>query len=138
MDLLATRVLVPRFGHHKKIVASPPQRFAQFVSLMFSTTALAMTGGFGLAGVAEGVLAILVFFALMESCLGFCAGCFVFGYLMKLGIILEETCKRCAGIQGQTTLNTMPPRLQRLGSGGPNVPGEPCVFSVSTGTRWID
>ena len=32
----------------------------------------------------------------------------------------------------------MSSRLQRLGSGGPNVPGEPCVFSVSTGTRWID
>ena len=32
----------------------------------------------------------------------------------------------------------MSPRLQRLGSGGPSVPGEPCVFFVSTGTRWID
>ncbi len=100
MGLLATRVLVPRFGHHKKIVAGPPKRFAQFVGLMFSTTALAMTYGFGLAGVAEGVLVVLVFFALMESCLGSCAGCFVFGYLMKLGLIPEETCKRCADIQG--------------------------------------
>ena len=100
MGLLATRVLVPLFGNHKKIVAGPPKHFAQFVGLMFSTTALAMTYGFGLAGVAEGVLAVLVVFALMESCLGFCAGCFVFGYLMKLGIIPEETCKRCADIEG--------------------------------------
>ena len=67
--------------------------------MMFSTTALAMTYGFGLAGVAEGVLVVLVFFALMESCLGFCAGCFVFGYLMELGLIPEETCKRCADIR---------------------------------------
>ena len=33
---------------------------------------------------------------------------------------------------------SMPPRLQNLGSGGPNVPGEPFVFFVSTRTRWID
>ena len=100
MGLLATRVLVPMFGHRKKMVAGPPKQFAQFVGLMFSTTALALTYVFGLAGVAKGLMVVLVFFALMESCLSFCAGCFVFGYLMRLGVIPEETCKRCADIQG--------------------------------------
>ena len=100
MGLLATRVLVPMFGHRKKLVAGPPKRFAQFVGLMFSTTALAMTYVFGLASVAEGLMVILVLFALMESCLSFCAGCFVFGYLMRLGVISEATCKQCAEMQG--------------------------------------
>ena len=30
--------------------------------------------------------------------LGFCAGCFVFGHLMRLGVIPEETCEACADI----------------------------------------
>ena len=100
MGLIATRVLVPILGHRKKMVAGPPKRFAQFVGLMFSTTALVLTYVFGLAGVAKGLMVVLVFFALMESCLSFCAGCFVFGYLMRLGVIPEETCKRCADIRG--------------------------------------
>ena len=99
MGLLATRVLVPWFGNHKKNVAGPPKRFAQFVGLMFSTTALVITYVLGLASVAEGLMVMLAFFALMESCLSFCAGCFVFGYLMRLGVIPEATCKRCADIQ---------------------------------------
>ena len=96
MGLLATRVLVPIFGNRQKIVAGPPKRFAQSVGLMFSSAALVLTYGFGLVGVAKGVMGVLVLFAAMESFLGFCAGCFVFGYLMKWGLIPEETCERCA------------------------------------------
>ena len=101
MGLLATRVLVPWFGNHKKNVAGPPKRFAQFVGLIFSIAALVMAYGFGLTNMAEGILVVLAIFAILESCLGFCAGCFVFGYLMRLGVISEETCKRCAEFQGQ-------------------------------------
>ena len=99
MGLLATRVLVPRFGNRQKLVAGPPKRFAQFIGLLFAATSLAMTYWFGLEGVAKVLLSILGIFAIMESCLGFCAGCFVFGYLMKLGVIPVETCKKCADIQ---------------------------------------
>ena len=35
-------------------------------------------------------------------------------------------------------LFAMSPRLQWLDNGVLNVPGEPCVVFVSTGTRWID
>jgi len=98
MGLLATRVLVPMLGNRKKMVAGPPKRFAQSVGLLFSVTALLMIYGFALPDVAEGVMIVLVIFSAMESLLGFCAGCFVFGYLIKLGMIPEETCKRCADI----------------------------------------
>lgn len=98
MGLLATRVLVPMLGNRKKMVAGPPKRFAQSIGLLFSVTALLMIYGFALPDVAEGVMIVLVIFAAMESLLGFCAGCFVFGYLIKLGMIPEETCKRCADI----------------------------------------
>ena len=99
MGLLATRVLVPRFGNIQKLAAGPPKRFAQFIGLLFSATSPGMTYWFGLEGVAKELLSILGIFGIMESCLGFCAGCFVFGYLMKWGVIPVETCKKCADIQ---------------------------------------
>ena len=37
----------------------------------------------------------LVLFAGLEAFVGFCAGCFVFGYLMRWGLIPAETCERC-------------------------------------------
>ena len=96
MGLLATRVLVPALGNHKKLVAGPPKRFAQFVGLVFSATALALEYGFSLHLAAEGVLGVLVLFASLESFVGFCAGCFVFKYLMRWGLVPRETCERCA------------------------------------------
>jgi hypothetical protein len=98
VGLLATRVLVPLLGNPKKLVAGPPKRFAQTIGLVFSVAALVLVYVFESTVVAEGVLIILVSFAILESVVGFCAGCFVFGYLMKWGIIPEETCKRCADI----------------------------------------
>ncbi len=95
LGLLATRGLVPLLGNPNKLVAGPPKRFAQFVGLVFSTTALIFIYPFGLQVAAEGVLAILAIFAALESFVGFCAGCFVFGYLMKWGLIPQETCERC-------------------------------------------
>jgi len=52
----------------------------------------------GLPAVTEGLLAVLLVFALLESVVGFCAGCFVFAQLMKVGLVPEETCAACADI----------------------------------------
>ncbi|PKB66986.1 MAG: hypothetical protein BZY82_04555 [SAR202 cluster bacterium Io17-Chloro-G3] len=101
MGLIATRVLVPMFGNREKIVAGPPKRFAQFIGLICSITALVVAYGFGLPGLAEGILAAVAVFAMLESFFGVCVGCIIFGYLMKLGVIPEETCRRCADIRGQ-------------------------------------
>lgn len=94
--LLATRVLVPVLRIPVKPVAGPPKRFAQFIGLCVSTTALVATYVFGLPAVGEAVLGVLIVFASLESFLGFCAGCFVFGYLMRWGLVPPETCERCA------------------------------------------
>ena len=67
---------------------------------MFSTIALVMIYGFGLDSLGGGVLIVLVILAIMESAFGFCPGCLVFGYLMKLGFIPEEICKRCVDLNG--------------------------------------
>ena len=96
--ILATRLIIPLLGNRKKMVAGPPKRFAQAVGLVFSTTALIFTYPFGMNTASEFVLSILVLFAILESFFGFCAGCFVFKYLMKWGLIPEETCKKCKNI----------------------------------------
>jgi uncharacterized protein DUF4395 len=93
---LATKVIAPRLGE-PVLVAGPPKRFAQAVGLVFTlagTVALAL----GAPVVTVGLLAVLVVFAALESVVGFCAGCFVFGYLMRWGLVPEETCAACNDI----------------------------------------
>jgi hypothetical protein len=43
-------------------------------------------------------VAVLLVFALLESVVGFCAGCWVFGLLMRAGVVPEQTCQACNDI----------------------------------------
>ena len=95
MGLIATRLIAPKLLRRSKPVAGPPKQFAQTIGLAFSLTALVLVYGFGLVGVAYAVLGVLVLFAGLEAFVGFCAGCFAFGYLMRWGFIPAETCERC-------------------------------------------
>lgn len=92
----ATRVVAPRLGR-AVLVPGPPKRFAQGIGVGFSLAALILAA-LGATAAAAVVLAVLVVFAGLESILGFCAGCFVFGRLMRAGIIPEDTCVACANI----------------------------------------
>ncbi len=98
MGLLATRLIVPKAIKRTRLVAGPPKQFAQSIGLAFATTALVLTFAFGLGTAATVVLGVLVLFAGLEAFVGFCAGCFVFGYLMRWGLIPEGTCLRCANL----------------------------------------
>ena len=98
MGRVATQVLVPLAGDLYKPVAGPPKQFAQAVGLGFSTTALILYFAVGSAVAAYAVLGVLVVFALLEAVIGFCAGCFVFGYLMRWGVVPQKTCERCANL----------------------------------------
>jgi len=94
IGLLATRVLVPVLGNPQRSVPGPPKRFAQVVGLLFSSVALALF--FLISPVAaKSVVGVLVVFASLEAGVGFCAGCFVFGYLMRWGVIPESVCLEC-------------------------------------------
>ena len=95
MGLIATRFVAPKVLRRSRPVAGPPKQFAQAVGLVFSVTAVILIYGFGQVGAAYGVLSVLVLFAGLEAFAGFCAGCFVFGYLMRFGIIPTELCQRC-------------------------------------------
>ena len=89
-----TRVVTPRLGWRERPVAGPPTRFAQAIGVVFSVTALVLTGlGFWTA--AEVVLGLLATAALLESALGLCLGCKAFAVLMRVGVVPEEVCERC-------------------------------------------
>jgi hypothetical protein len=96
--LIATKVVLPLVGNPTKLVAGPPKRFAQTVGLVFALGALVSQYWIGSSMATEVVLGILIIFALLESLVGFCTGCYVFAYLMKWGFIPEETCRKCADI----------------------------------------
>lgn len=69
-----------------KPVDRPPKRFAAFVGLSFSVMILAalLTDFITTAKVLLGVLMV---FAALESLAGFCAGCYVYSYLKRFGLI---------------------------------------------------
>ena len=93
---LASGVVAPRLGR-PKMVPGPPKRFAQTVGLVLTLAA----SGFLVAGVplvTEVLLGVLLAFAALEAVVGFCAGCWVFAQLMRLGLIPADVCAACADI----------------------------------------
>jgi hypothetical protein len=94
---LATQVVAPRLGP-PKLVPGPPKRFAQAVGLTLTTVASILGLALGWTGAATALVAVLLVFALLESVVGFCAGCWVFGHLMRLGVIPQEVCAACNDI----------------------------------------
>ena len=108
---LATRVVAPRLPGAPGLVAGPPKRFAQGMGTVFSSTAVILWFGFGLSTATWVVVALLAAAAALESVLGVCLGCIVFGSLMKAGVIPIEVCEACAD------LSLRHPQLSRSHSG---------------------
>jgi hypothetical protein len=93
---LATRVIAPRLGPSKS-VAGPPKRFAQAMGLVMSSIALVLhIAGHDTAALV--FVALIIVASALESFLGFCIGCTIFGGLMRIGWIPEETCEACTNI----------------------------------------
>lgn len=97
LALLATRVVAPRLGP-PKLAPGPPKRFAQSIGLTLTVVAALASLGFDQPGLASALLVVLITFATVEAMAGFCAGCWVFGQLMRLGVIPEQVCIACADI----------------------------------------
>ncbi|MBH52242.1 MAG: hypothetical protein CL785_03705 [Chloroflexi bacterium] len=101
MGQLATRIIVPKILKKTKFVPGPPKRFAQFIGLVFSISILLCIIVFqnnqseAFLTYSRVLLGVLISFAFLEAVIPFCAGCFVFGYLMKFGIIPESVCEAC-------------------------------------------
>src|SRR5436305_4985130 len=101
---IAQNVIAPRLGDRKP-VAGPPKRFAQGVGALMSTTALVLA--FAASHTAADVVLILFLPAAgLESIVGYCVGCRIFGLLIRLGVIPQSVCAQCSDIR---------PRLLRTG-----------------------
>jgi hypothetical protein len=98
---LATRVIAPRLGA-PKLVPGPPKRFAQAIGTVVTGGAAIAWLAFGSALVANLLLAVIVIAAGLESILGVCLGCIVFGLLMSAGVIPKETCEACNNVSFAT------------------------------------
>jgi len=97
---LATKVVAPRLGPPKE-VPGPPKRFAQGIGFAVTTAAAIAWFGAGAAGVTAALIGVLLGFAVLESALGFCAGCWCFGLLMDAGLIPASTCAACADLRSR-------------------------------------
>jgi len=95
---LATQVIAPRLGP-ALLVPGPPKRFAQAIGLTLTTVATAAAYGFGADRLALALAAVLLVFASLESIFGLCAGCWLFGLLMKAGVIPADVCEECNNIR---------------------------------------
>ncbi len=81
-----------------RLVAGPPKRFAQAIGATCLLTASALvllahsTGGWALA-------VLVAVFATLEAALGFCMGCWLYGRLIRLGLVAAYRCEACASIR---------------------------------------
>lgn len=97
LGLLATRVIAPRLGR-ARLVPGPPKRFAQAIGTVLSAAAAISYFGFGAVLLARVLLGFIVIAAGLESGLGLCLGCVIFGWLMRVGLIAEEICQECNAV----------------------------------------
>lgn len=103
----AVRVAAPRLGEPKP-VPGPPKRFAQGMGLAMTATGAVLALGFGLHGAADALLVALIVAAGLESALGFCLGCKVFGVLMRAGLVPDDVCAQCADIWSRPGVSRPP------------------------------
>ncbi len=94
LGALASRVIAPRLGA-PKTVSGPPKRFAQGMGAAM-TTAGVVAWLAGAETVVVVLLVALVVAATLESALAFCVGCRVFAGLMRVGVVPQSVCERCA------------------------------------------
>ena len=100
IGFISMKFIAPKFGPPKH-VPGIPKRFAQAIGLVFASAVLLLT----LISTTSQweyhtesyniILGTLTLFAAIEAFVGFCTGCWVFGLLMKTGIIPEKICKKC-------------------------------------------
>lgn len=94
-----TRVVTPRLGLPAKYVPGPPKRFAQGIGAVLSVGAAILAVGVGAQTAADVLLAAIVVAATMESAFGFCLGCTIFGWLMRVGVIPQSVCEACNNLR---------------------------------------
>ncbi|MGD9701737.1 MAG: DUF4395 domain-containing protein [Acidimicrobiia bacterium] len=99
----ATRVVTPRIPVQHTFVPGPPKRFAQGIGATF-TLGAGIAWLLGAPAVAYVLVAGILVAATLESVLGICLGCIVFGRLMRWGMIPADVCAECNDISARLGL----------------------------------
>jgi hypothetical protein len=97
----AVRVAAPRITRWQRFVPGPPKRFAQSMGLSLSLAALVtwLTAGWLDA---RWILLPLIAAAALEGFVGYCVGCTIFGWLMRVGLIPESICVECGDLSARS------------------------------------
>jgi hypothetical protein len=101
-----TRVVTPRVPFAPRPVPGPPKRFAQGMGAAFTVTAVVLAYPVHDWWAAQVVLGFLLVAASLEAFVGLCLGCRVFAVLMRVGMIPESVCERCADIWSRPAVKT--------------------------------
>jgi hypothetical protein len=96
---LVTRVIRPRLPVEPRLVPGPPKRFAQAIGATVTTAAAVLALVFDQQGAVQVLLAGMIVAATLESVFAICLGCKAFALLMRLGVIPEGVCERCASLR---------------------------------------
>lgn len=96
LGLFATRVVTPRLKIRHRFSPGPPKRLAQGIGLVLSGSSLLLYYGLGRKRPAYVLLAGLGTAAALESFAGLCLACKMFPFLVRLGLVSESTCEKCA------------------------------------------
>ncbi|HVA69873.1 MAG TPA: DUF4395 domain-containing protein [Acidimicrobiales bacterium] len=100
----AVRVSAPRITHWQRSVPGPPKRFAQSMGLALSLAALVTWLSAGWLD-ARWILLPLIAAAALEGFAGYCVGCTIFGWLMRVGLIPESVCVECGDLSARSRLH---------------------------------
>ncbi len=96
----AVRVAGPRLTRWQRSVPGAPKRFAQGIgaTLTVAASLLTLTVGWS-AG--RWLLVPLLAAASLEGFAGFCLGCTIFSWLMRLGVVPESVCEQCSDLSAR-------------------------------------
>lgn len=94
---LVQRALRPRLSAAPRYTPGPPKRFAAALGAGM-TTAATTAWALGAEPAVVAIGAVMVIFPALEAIFGICAGCIVFGWLMRAGVVPEDICVECADL----------------------------------------
>ncbi|MBN2425008.1 MAG: DUF4395 domain-containing protein [Calditrichaceae bacterium] len=94
LALIARKTIAPRLSFINNFNRVNPKRFAALIGFLLSLSTL-IFHIFDLTGYMNITLAVLAFFSFLESAFGFCAGCKLYGLLIKMKLIKDELCEDC-------------------------------------------
>ncbi len=98
LALLAAKGIIPRLKVAPHWTAGPPKRFAAAIGATLMIGASSLYYLTNARKVAYGVGAVMLLFPALESFLGLCVGCKMFGVLMTRHLVPDDVCAECADI----------------------------------------